>query len=410
MAGREPDVPTILVTDRSLNTIDVIDGFTNLDVTIKADEPDSGTVDVPARPEMMALLQPGNRIVLIDSGEIFTAGPIEKPGPYNWGVGGGDEGSEASGAGTVTVSWGDDSALIAGRTVYPDPAKPASSQKPPDDDPDADDPGPAWTYTGPAGTAMTQMVNLNAGPGALANRRIPRLVIGDGAGLGSSIKVSERFTALGDALRAAATAGNTELGFRTRQVDRDIIFEVFEPTDRSDTARFSRGLGNLRSVTYDPSAPTATTALVAGQGEGSDRQIVEVSDADAVARWWRLEEWVDRRDTNDTDQLTQAGRDKLAEDGEQVQLATVTVDTEDLRFGRDFGLLDRVSVEVYPAAPGLDALVVTDLVRSAHLQYTPKSGRYLSVVVGSQEATSDPAWVTFARRLARRLAHIERQP
>lgn len=387
---------TVLVTDRQLRTVDILRGWTSIDSVVNYNQPDSTMIDAPARPDIMAMLQPGNRVEIIRNGKYWSGGPIEKPGPFTVGIG-----SDTADPGTVRISSTDDSALIAGREVYPDPTRPASVQIPPGD-PDSD-PGPAYTFTGPAGTAMINMVNLNAGPGALAVRQVPELVMGDGAGLGATITVAERFTLLGDALRSAATAGGG-LGFRTRRVGQTIVFEVFAPVDRSARVKFSRGLNNLRSLSMDPDAPTATVALVAGTGTGSARIIREVIDQDAVDRWWRLETWVDQRDTSDPAALEQAGRDALAEAAEKVALATVTVDTDDQRFGEHFQVGDRVAVLAQPG------LAFTEVVRSAHLQATPGSGEYVTTTVGSQEATSDPAWVKFARQLSRRLAHLERNP
>ncbi|WP_264296599.1 hypothetical protein [Streptomyces sp. C8S0] len=54
--------------------------------------------------------------------------------------------------------------------------------------------------------------------------------------------------------------------------------------------------------------------------------------------------------------------------------------------------------------PGVE---VTDLVRSIHLQATPTSGEYVSSVVGSPEATSDPQMVRLVRELGRRLGRLE---
>lgn len=49
---------------------------------------------------------------------------------------------------------------------------------------------------------------------------------------------------------------------------------------------------------------------------------------------------------------------------------------------------------------------VADLVRSIHLQATPTSGEYVTSLVGSAEATSDPAMVRLVRELTRRVGRI----
>src|SRR5690606_1572440 len=71
---------TLLVTDQDLNIIgDPLDGWTNLDCTKRFNEPGSGTVELPASPEAMEILQPGHRLVVMRDGQVWMAGPMEVP-------------------------------------------------------------------------------------------------------------------------------------------------------------------------------------------------------------------------------------------------------------------------------------------------------------------------------------------
>lgn len=379
---------TLLVTDRNLAPVgDPISTWTNLDIVGRFNEPISGSFNAPADTDLMAQLQPGNRIVVVRDGAVFTAGPIEKPGPFQWEAGGGDNG----GRGKVTVHFADDSALVAGKLAYPDPARDATTQTT----------ATSWTMTASAEAVMRALVNVNAGPGALAYRRVPQLVLGALAGIGSTITLTLRYDPLGDALRSAAIAGGG-LGYRVAQIGTTIEFQVYAPVDRSAHVRFSRELGNLRSLTFDPEAPTVTAAIVAGQGEGTARQIREVTDATAIASWWRLEAFVDQRQTAVLAELDAAGREALASGGEQAKLTTVTIDTVDQRYGRDYVLGDIVAVELWPGAE------VADVVRGFHFQANPKSGEVMTAVIGSQEATRDPRWLAVGRDLYRRIGRLER--
>lgn len=379
---------TLLVTDRNLAPVgDPISTWTNLDIVGRFNEPISGSFDAPADAGLMAQFGSGNRIVVVRDGAVFAAGPIEKPGPLQWEAGGGDNG----GRGKVTVHFADDSPLIAGKVAYPDPTRDAITQTT----------ATSWTMTDTAENVMRALVDANAGPGALAYRRVPQLVLGPAAGLGSTITLTLRYDPLGDALRSAAIAGGG-LGYRTAQVGTAIEFQVYAPVDRSAHVRFSRELGNLRALTWDPEAPTVTAAIVAGQGEGTARQIREVADATAIAGWWRLEAFVDQRQTNVTAELDAAGREALASGGEQAKLTTVTVDTADQRYGRDYQLGDIVTVELWPGAE------VADVVRGFHLQASAKSGEVMTAVIGSQDATRDPRWLAVGRDLYRRLGRLER--
>ncbi|MCX4504333.1 siphovirus ReqiPepy6 Gp37-like family protein [Streptomyces anulatus] len=379
----------LLVTDETLTVQgDPLSGWTNLDVTRRFNEPASGTVQLPATPDVMAQLQPGNRLVVIRDGQVWTAGPMEAPADYSWSV------DQDPGNGSVTVAFSDDLAVLAGYITWPAPASAWTAQQ-----------GNTWRQLANANseTIIRTLVNETCGPGARTDRRIPTLSLATAAGVGTTTSVRTRFEPLLEVGRRVAIDGGG-IGFRTQQIGSAIQFGCYAPADLTGTARFSLGLGNLRSLRYKATAPEATHVLVAGsETKGSTtRTFVERSDAAAAAAWWRVERYLDgSSETDALGELTAAGRAELAESAAPVELATVTVDTPYLRAGVDYGLGDRVSV----ALP--HGLEVTDVVRSIHLQATPDSGEYVSAVVGSPEATTDPRMVRLVRTLNRRLGRLE---
>ncbi|MFB7597265.1 siphovirus ReqiPepy6 Gp37-like family protein [Streptomyces sp. NPDC056160] len=385
----------LLVTDRNLNVLgDPLAGWTQLSCERNFNAPASGSVTLPAYPDAMELLQPGHRLVLIRDKEIWCAGPMEQPQDYTWDL------AQDAGPGTVTVSWSDDLARVAGYLTYPEPAKAFTAQE---------------TITNRvrqisstnAETIIRTLVNENCGPGALAARRIERLALDAVAGVGTARSISTRFEPLLDACRtAAATDG---LGFRTRQVGDQILFGVYAPADRTKTARFSQGLGNLRKLAFTLAAPTGTNELVQGGNDPSQeatppnlRVFVEVASG-AAADWYRVERLVEKSGiTDDTGgELTQAGTLALGDDGPQASISTETVDTEDLRAGRDYGLGDRVTV-VLPTG-----LELVDTVRTIRLEATPDGGEVVTSVIGSSDKTTTTATVRTVRDLARRLGRLE---
>ncbi|MEV7871513.1 siphovirus ReqiPepy6 Gp37-like family protein [Streptomyces sp. NPDC088124] len=379
----------LLITDEyGIVQGDPLAGWTSVDATKRFNEPASGTVTLPATPEAMAQLQPGNRIVVIRDGAIWLAGPMEIPADYAWSV------DQDSGVGSVSVSFSDDLAVLAGYITWPEPASAWTGQH-----------GNTWRQINSANseTIIRTLVNENCGPGALAARRIPNFAMATAAGVGTSTTVRTRFEPLLEVARRVAIDGGG-IGFRTQQIGTAIRFGCYAPVDRTDSARFSLGLGNLRSLAFKASAPAATHILVAGtETEGSTtRTFVERGDPAAAALWWRTEAYLDGgADTDAAGELTAAGNAELAEGAAPVELATATVDTPDLRAGIDYDLGDRVTV----ALP--HGLEVTDVVRSIHLQTTPGSGEYVTAVVGSPAATSDPQMVRLVRTLTRRLARLE---
>ncbi|WP_216588598.1 siphovirus ReqiPepy6 Gp37-like family protein [Streptomyces brasiliscabiei] len=378
----------LLVTNENLVVQgDPLADWLSLDATAKFNEPSSGSVDLVAHPYVMAQLQPGNRLVVIRDGAVWMAGPMEIPQDFSWGIGG--EGEPPPGK--VTVNFSDDLAMVAGYLTWPDPADTWAGQ-----------PDTAYQLTSTnAETILRTLVNLNCGPGAIAARRVPHLALGSVAGVGTTVSVQTRLERLLDVCRRVAIDGGG-LGFRTRQSSSQILFEVYEPADLTATARFSEGLGNLRAVTYKRSAPTVTHALVVASEQAFPRTYLEVADTGAASTWWRVEQLVDSSAEDNTHgDLTQEGTAALAEGAAPVELATVTVDTEDLRAGVDYGLGDRVTV----ALP--QGVEVADIVRSIHLHAEPGSGEQVTSLIGSPDATTDPAMVRLVRELGRRLGRQE---
>ncbi|MFE7236082.1 siphovirus ReqiPepy6 Gp37-like family protein [Streptomyces sp. NPDC057596] len=385
----------LLVTDRNLNVIgDPLSGWTKLSCDLNYNAPASGSVTLPAWPEVMELLQPGHRLVVVRDKVVWCAGPMEEPQNYEWDL------EQNPDPGTVTVRFSGDLARVAGYLTYPEPAKAFTAQDTITDR--------MRTFSAQnAETIIRALVNENCGPGALAARRIERLVLDDVAGVGGNRSLSTRFEPLLDACRtAAATDG---LGFRTRQVGNQIRFGVYKPQDRTATARFSQGLGNLRSLAFTAGAPLATSELVQGGGDPDEqatppniRVYVEVTSG-AAADWYRVEKLVDKTGTLDDfgGELTQAGTLALGDDNPQASLSTVTVDTEDLKAGRDYFLGDRVTV----ALP--TGLEVADIVQTIRLEATADEGEVVTSVVGNSDKTTTTATVRTVRDLARRLGRLE---
>lgn len=379
---------TVHLTDKALNPITDPIEWTAIDATDRFNDPGHGQVTCRALPQVMgALALPGRRVVLEYRGTQFLAGPVERPhGPYQW---------SGRGVGTVTFHFTSDLGVVLGRRIYPDPSRPWAGQSASDD--------AHYVLTGRASTAIRTLVNVSSGPGAVAARRVPYLVMGGDPVAGPTVTVRARFGPLGDELRAIVTAAGESVRYYTvvDPVGKRIVFEVATPVDRSGSVVFSYALGNLRSVTYETEIPRVTTALVAGQGEGKARTLLERTHAINEGDHWRIEDLVDRRDTADSAVLAQAGDEATAEGGQSARLATVTVDSPDQRYGEHFRLGDLAITEPYPGAP------TTERIRAAHLQATPRGGSLLTTVVGSQAAARGTAWLRQSRALARALGHLQ---
>lgn len=387
--------PYIYLTDRDLKpTTDRI-RWTEIDAVDRHLEPGVCSVTSPAYPQLMdELAEPGRRAVLWHDGAVFMSGPVERPhGAYRWTAGPGQD----SGQGQITWHFSDFKALVAGRRTYPDPTLTWAEQSASGSEP------AAYADSGQLSTVLIDLIDANAGPGAIAARRIPRMVMGADPAAGATVSVSSRFQPLMDEVRALVAAAGGGVGLRTvlDQADREVTCEVYATVDRSASVRFSRGLGNLRSVTYESETARVTAALVAGQGEGEDRDLVERVDTAYEATGDRVEDLVDARSADTTTLLQQAGDARLAEGGAAARLGTVTVDTPGQAYLTDYRLGDLATVEPIPG------VLVVDRVQAVQLQAGARTGTLLTAMVGSQALARDPEWLRISRHLARQLAQLE---
>lgn len=381
-----PDEYTITLTGPDLQVLgDPISGWTDIDCTIKHNEVGVGSFTAPAVPQLLAMIEPNNRVRVERAGQVLISGPIEKPGAYTWSAGSG----ATAGLGAVTVHFADNLAYLAERLTYPDPAAAADAQT-----------VSYYTATATNGEVlMRALVDVNAGPGAILARRVPGLTLGTLAGVGTNVAVTTRFEPLTDVLRQLAIAAGG-LGFRVREVPGPaLVFEVYQPTDRSQTVRFARSLGNLRELKTDPEAPTATLAIVGGTGEGASRVVVERT---AVTAWRRIETFVNQSGVSDSTGLSQYGDTALKEKAEKINVSASAVDTPALRYGAAYNVGDLAPVELATGAQ------VVDVVSSVNFKVTPTGGEIVTPSFGAGQATTDDATVAAVREMLRRLGRVER--
>ena len=290
--------------------------------------------------------------------------------------------------GTITVNGVSDLQHVADRLVYPNPAQAAAAQ------------GDAYfKRTGPSAEVIDYLVHKNAGSGALADRRVPGLAmaVGQGGLLGSTVTANIRFKNLLEECRALARLGGVT--FDAVQEGELIRFRFRVPQDRSRQVRFSGGNGGAEEGSYSFEAPTATAVLVAGQGEGAARTIIERTRASEWGR--RIEVFKDQRDTDDMAELEQSATEQLDEGAPGAGAQFSAVEAPGLRFGTDFLLGDTVSVEV-------GALTIAEPVRAVELAWDGH-GRTATLTLGDHDQADDktPKWVSKIKKLDARVRSQE---
>lgn len=407
---------TVLITDAQLNVLgDPVYEWDTLQCTIRWKEPGSGSITVPAHQYIRMQLVPGSRIVILrrvlGTYHVLLSGPMEKIKRER-----SDDG-ENGGVGKLTISFVEDLAWLAARLAFPNPALPIDAQT-----------TDYWNFSGDPEMAMLTLVNTQAGPSALPQRRVSRLVVAPYSGVAgtgtvalgdtSDVAPRERLERLTDVLRKICTLGaNPEgssiyhpdsLGFRTRQTQQGgtnvILFEPVRSRDLSGEVHFSFGRGNLEYYSWELESPSLTHAMVGGQGEGADRALREVQTLDAnTLAWGRFEGYVAQPGTNSLAQAQDAGHTEMADKLASARLATNASDTVDQRYGVHYDVGDQVSVEL-----DADEYVIAPI-QTVNVQAWPTAGEVVGVTIGDQSARYDSDWIKRMLDLERRLGRQERR-
>jgi len=255
--------------------------------------------------------------------------------------------------GTWVIRGVDDNVLGAAVAVLPDPTHAADAQT-----------TDYWNFAGSGEAVMKAAVSLNAGSEAIAARRYSWLSVAANANRGDTVSASVRFQQLGDMLTSVGIKAG--LGWRFAQQGDTIVFDVYEPADKSQLVQLDIRNGGLNSTELGFSAPAATQAFVMGQGQGADRTVRVVSSPEAAAEateWGlRWEVVKDQRNTDEPTELQQAGEEILTEKGATVHSLKVSPgDVPNQRLGVDWGLGDVVTV-VIDGSPA--TAIVTEIATS----------------------------------------------
>lgn len=253
-----------------------------------------------------------------------------------------------------------------------------------------------YTAKGASETLIADLVRTHVGQDAQTAWQTP-IVVDASQGRGSTASLNSRFKNLLEEVQATATVGQTT--FRTWMDGNTIRFSQGVGRDLSRAVRFSQTNGAVGEYTLTRAAPTVTSVLVAGQGEGTARTLQLVN---GNANDWgvRALQFQDRRDTDDADELTTAGTETLA-DGQETASITLNVnETPGLIYGVDYTVGDTVTVQLK------DGATITDTVQQAAIEWS-ENGRAVTLQVGTTpDDTDQPKVVTEVRRLRKALAAI----
>lgn len=340
------DLPTIEVRDKNLIRYGML-SLDSVTVTVMARFNDVGDWIITIgdeNPLVDVLRAPGSGIVCNFNGRIISGWTRSAELEEN-----------AGDPGTWTITGVTDEVLLAARLTYPNPSRAANNQD-----------RAQWTGSGPFETVAKNMVNVQAGPGALASRRL--VSVAPNQGRGSNVIVSSRFKPVLEELQRNAVLSG--LGFQVAQHAENLVFEVYVPVDRSKEIQLDVENGGLDSAGWGYEAPASSIVFPAGQGEGADRTILEVSTPESLAAandWgFTIETFKDQRNTDDSSELTQAGLEVLAGSGTMGRVISMEPSSSpSLRPGLSYWLGDMITVQskagvAQAQITGVDFMVTSD--------------------------------------------------
>jgi hypothetical protein len=254
---------------------------------------------------------------------------------------------------------------------------------------------------GKAESGLIRLVRKNMAEEAPPARKIPGLITAPDLERGKTVTLRSRYHPLMEKLKEGATAGG-KLGFRVIQIDNGAIqFQVYQPEDKTNKVVFSRERGNLGGYRYYVEAAESNFAVAGGSGEGTSRYFEFTGDEPSRFLYGTWETFLDRRDTADKEELTQAMVTHLEEKTEKTELEIRPLDIYPTRFLLEYSLGDKATVEARGEK-------IQDIIRSVQIVLA-KTGTKITPTVGTSGAGTRFRLFDKYRNIEARVGNLERR-
>ena len=337
------------------------------------------TLEVNAKDILSSRFEKGWRVVIEDEGRQVLAGTPSSIGR-----------SSSDGAQTLDLAGENDMSWLRDMITLPNPSTAADNQ--------AEDAYYKASGTGP--DLIYNMVRRMVGQNARSEYRRKLFVESPSAGVGKTLSVNTRFKTVLEEVQALAQQSSSVVSIRQDDMQRQSVMSISPGRDLSRAIRMTEINGGIGDWDLSEEAPSVTSVLVAGQGEGTARTLQLVNGNANEWGFWALQ-FQDRRDTDDADDLLQAGTETL--DG-GVAKAAITVDiheTPSKRFGQHFGLGDTITVQL------ASGVLVTDIVQTAEINWG-STGREVKLTIGPVADEQDaPRWVPLVKSLQAQIRALQ---
>ena len=359
----------------------------------------SWTITVPYTNALWAIMMAGDFFVNVNWRGLFTfGGKCENPG-YQDSVPGASGGGAAGAGSYITLAGADWLGIIANRICYPSPGAAWNAQTAAATDP---------VSATPLETAIKHYVTNNIGSGAISTRKNSSLIVAANLGRGANVAYTVKFGSgvdlnLLDVIRAMinSTGNANAMGVQIvrNPSTHNLTFDVYVPRDLTGKAWFSEQLGNIAAISFNIVDPTCTDSLV----QGSGTSFVQATAAGRTI-WNAVEVFNDSSSETVVANLQTTANDALLQGQAGPTMSVTATDIPFLTFGRDYGLGDKVSVEVRPGA------VYSDIVTGVTLNADPAQNPEIQAVptIG-QNANSTNTDQTIIGQLSARIRALEKQ-
>ena len=378
---------TVEVRNKDLERVGQLSGadLVGAEFVLRHNEVGSWKVNLHATSDMAELLRtPGYGLIVTGPDGVIMSGPMLSAALVQ---------TQADAVGSWTIEGVDDSIVLAERLAYPTPAEADVTAQTQAND----------VRNDVVETVLKEYVDANLVSGPVV-RRVADLTIATDEGRGATVYGSARFDNLQEFFYGLAQTGG--VGYSIEQQGASLVFDVYEPVDRSALIRFDIDNGRLTSADYAYSAPSLTRAIVGGAGEQEERLFFEgtLSESTAAETVWgrRIESFVDSRTTQESDEFTQVATEALIDEGKtRVSMTVTPTDNTTMLFGSEWGLGDTITVTVRD-------IVATAVVYTVALSIQ-SDGVYLAAEVGTPMPVSYEAKLGKATlSQSKRLSEIER--
>lgn len=202
-----------------------------------------------------------------------------------------------------------------------------------------------YLVTGAAETALKTLVDVNCGPSAAPERYV--IDVEADYARGPVTTTEHRFETVAAGAYRIARLGGLAVAVRQAVEGSRPVLTVREVVDRTSTLVLREEDGSIGDFNWEVTDPRWTRVLLAGQGEGTGRVLLEVADVLAEGLLGvQRRTFIDARTTTDLAALEAQGLKKVAEGQSKAQVSFTATGLGLARPAVDYNLGDLATVQV----------------------------------------------------------------